>query len=199
MREHGAELNNKLKQSREEIEGLKKNLEQVTNEAEVDFLTNIFNRKAFERLLDERTEEARISKHPLCLLMLDIDHFKAFNDNFGHLLGDEVLKIVAKSMKDCVRGADVVARYGGEEFSVILPDTPIAGASKVAETIRETISKRELKRRDSGESYGQITVSIGISVLQPSSDTPTTLIKRADDALYKSKHAGRNRVTVEGQ
>ena len=131
--------------------------------------------------------------------MMDIDHFKAFNDNFGHLLGDEVLKIVAKSLTDCVKGADVVARYGGEEFSVILPNTPLNGAQRVAETIRATIAKRELKRRDSGESYGQITVSVGVSLLRPGSDTNESLIKRADDALYKSKRHGRNRVTLEAQ
>lgn len=199
MKRQGEELNTRLEKSKTEIESLKQNLEQVTYESQKDFLTGVFNRKAYDNILDEKIEDVKADGKPLCLLMIDIDHFKKFNDNFGHLLGDEVLKIVAKSLTDCVRGADIVARYGGEEFSVILPDTPMIGAQKVAETIRETIAKRELKRRDNGESYGKITVSIGISSLRPSSDTMESLIKRADAALYESKHKGRNRVTTEAQ
>ena len=197
MRQQGEALNTRLQKSKEEIVLLKQNLQQVTDESQKDFLTGIFNRKAYDRLLDEAMDEAKTESTSLCLLMMDIDHFKAFNDNFGHLLGDEVLKLVAKSLTDCVKGADIVARYGGEEFSVILPDTPIAGAQKVAEIIRQTIAKRELKRRDSGKSYGQITISIGVSQFRPESDTLPTFMKRADDALYKSKHNGRNCVTLE--
>lgn len=199
IRQQGESLNKNLEQSRNEIENLKKNLEQVTTESQRDFLTGVFNRKAYDRLLDEQISEVKSHSKDLCLLMIDIDHFKQFNDKFGHLLGDEVLKIVAKSLTDSVRGRDIVARYGGEEFSVILPDTPMVGAVKVAETICKTIAARELKRRDSGESYGVITVSIGVSLLRHATDTPLNLLKRADEALYQSKNRGRNRVTVEGQ
>lgn len=199
IRKQGAELNKRLEESRGEIEHLKKNLEQVTTESQRDFLTGVFNRKAYDRLLDEQINEARNQGKDMCLLMIDIDHFKQFNDKFGHLLGDEVLKIVAKALTDSVRGRDIVARYGGEEFSVVLPDTPMPGAMKVAETICKTIAARELKRRDSGESYGVITVSIGVSLLRHGSDTAVNLIKRADEALYQSKNRGRNRVTAEGQ
>lgn len=197
IRSHGEEINAKLKKSREEIVALKQNLQQVTDESQKDFLTGIYNRKAFDRLLDDSIEEAKTESQPLSLLMMDIDHFKAFNDNFGHLLGDEVLKLVARSLTDCVKGADIVSRYGGEEFSVVLPDTSVEGAKRVAEIIRKTIAARELKRKDTGKSYGQITVSIGVSLFRPASDTITSLIKRADDALYKSKRDGRNRVTLE--
>lgn len=199
IKNQGEELNAKLQQSREEVEFLKKSLEQVTTESQKDFLTGVYNRKAYDKLLEEQIGVARSQGKELCLLMVDIDHFKSFNDRFGHLLGDEVLKIVAKALTDSVRGRDIVARYGGEEFSVVLPETPLNGALKVAETIRAAIAARELKRRDSGESYGQITVSIGVSSYRRESDDMKSLIKRADEALYKSKNKGRNRVTAEGQ
>jgi diguanylate cyclase len=130
--------------------------------------------------------------------MLDIDHFKQFNDKFGHLLGDEVLKIVARAITYCVRGKDIVARYGGEEFCVLLPGTPLSGAMKVADTIRTTIAMRDLKRKDTGESFGSITVSVGAAQFRSrGEDDIDALVKRADDALYRSKMAGRNRVTGE--
>jgi len=108
-----------------------------------------------------------------------------------------VLKIVAKNLTDSVKGKDTVARYGGEEFSVILPDTQINGAMIVADMIRKAIASKELKRRDTGENYGVITVSIGVGKFRPDSDDADKLIERADKALYRSKYSGRNRVTQE--
>ncbi|MDX1975372.1 MAG: GGDEF domain-containing protein, partial [Rickettsiales bacterium] len=147
-----------------------------------------------EKMFDENALVAKEQNKQLCLIILDIDHFKSFNDRFGHLLGDEVLKTVARTLTDCLKGRDVVARFGGEEFVVILPDTPIEGALKVAEMIRSTISTKELKRKDTGETFGTITVSMGVASFHPTSDTLPTLVKRADDALYKAKHNGRNQV-----
>ncbi|MBV8939731.1 MAG: GGDEF domain-containing protein [Alphaproteobacteria bacterium] len=194
MRERGESLHHKLTASKDEIETLKKNLDQLTHESQRDFLTGVYNRKALDKMLAEQfAQQADIS-----VLMLDVDHFKKFNDKFGHLLGDEVLKIVARAITYCVRGKDIVARYGGEEFCVLLPSTPLQGATKVAENIRTTIATRDLKRKDTGESFGSITVSIGIAQVRHS-DTAETLLKRADEALYKSKHTGRNRVTAEGE
>jgi diguanylate cyclase len=198
LKQHAEKIGKKLEESTAEINLLNKNLQQVTLESQRDFLTGVFNRKTFERYVDEQMLICREKNAPLCLLMIDIDHFKSFNDQFGHLLGDEVLKTVARTLTEILKGRDIVARFGGEEFIVILPETPIEGAMKVAEMIRNAIAGKELKRKDSRETYGTITVSIGVSLFRPQSDTLPTLIKRADDALYISKHSGRNRVTREG-
>ena len=190
-------IGQKLEESTKEIEALRKNLEQVTNASQRDFLTGVYNRRTFEQLFDEQLLVSREQKAELSLLMLDIDHFKRFNDKFGHLLGDEVLKTVAHALTNTLKGRDIVARFGGEEFIIMLPETPIEGAVRVAEMIRSTIASKELKQRNTGENYGTITVSIGVSRLRLDSDTLPTLIKRADDALYRAKRDGRNRVNRE--
>ncbi len=197
LRKSGENISHKLEESTKEINLLRKNLQQVTIEAQRDFLTGVFNRKSFERLIDEQMLLTKENKSELCLLMIDVDHFKKFNDKFGHLLGDEVLKIVARTLTDTLKGRDVVARFGGEEFVVFLPETPIEGAVKVAEMIRSGIADKGLKRKDTGETFGSITVSIGVARFRHDDDSLLTLIKRADDALYLSKNEGRNRVTKE--
>lgn len=197
LKQKGEKISQKLEESTHEISALKKDLQQVTIESQRDFLTGVFNRKTFERYVDEQIAICRTKHSDLCLMMIDIDHFKQFNDRFGHLLGDEVLKIVARTLTDILKGRDVVARFGGEEFIVILPETPLDGAMKVAEMIRVAIAGKELKRRDTGENYGTITVSMGVSCFRHDGDTLPLLVKRADDALYVSKHSGRNRVSRE--
>jgi len=197
LKQSGEKISKKLDESKHEIDTLKKSLQQVTTEAQRDFLTGVFNRKTFEKLIDEEMLHANEKKSDLCLMMIDIDHFKQFNDKFGHLLGDEVLKTVARTLTHTLKGRDIVARFGGEEFIVMLPETPVNGAMKVADEVRQSIASKELKRKDTGENFGRITVSIGISRFRHDQDTLPLFTKRADDALYQSKHNGRNRVTFE--
>lgn len=198
IRASGADFSAKIAESRKEVEMLRTNLEKVTAEARRDFLTGINNRRAFDEIVSEQAELAERNFKDLCLLMIDIDHFKQFNDNWGHQTGDEVLKVVAKALNQNVRGSDIVARYGGEEFVVLLPGTPMNGARVVAENIRKTISASKLKRRDSQDDLGQITVSIGVARMRVGEgDTVPFLLQRADEALYSAKKSGRNRVVAE--
>ncbi len=197
LRESSEQMHQRLDASRKEVEGLKQHLIRATNEAQRDFLTGLFNRKALDKMLDELIAFTEEHGTALSLLMIDVDHFKKFNDTHGHLIGDEVLKMVAKLLTESLKGKDVVARFGGEEFAVLLPSTNIDNAVTVAESIRRAIAGKELKRRDTGEVVGSVSVSIGVASYHPGSDTVPLFLKRADDALYVSKNKGRNRVTAE--
>jgi len=176
-----------------ETESLRKELLQIREESLTDALTGIANRRAFDLELQESMTEANEQHSALCLLLLDIDHFKKFNDTYGHLTGDKVLRFVATILKRCVKGQDFAARYGGEEFAVILPNTSQVGAKVIAEQIRKAISAKELEDKTRNENYGKITASIGIAEYR-FNEVTGDLIKRSDEALYKAKDAGRNRV-----
>jgi len=195
------ELNNKtlearLSASRQEIEQLQQNLEIVRTESLTDPLTTLSNRKYFAQALSKSIAEARDKNEPLSLLMADIDHFKSFNDKYGHLTGDQVLRLVAVAIKQNVKGRDIAARYGGEEFVVALPNTDLKSAITVADQVRHSVMNKELLKRSSGQRLGRITISIGAALLRPD-DTLQTLIERADKCLYGAKHSGRNRVVCE--
>ena len=177
----------------QEVETLRLQLEQAKRESLTDALTGIANRKAFDSALAQSIETAQETTAPFSLLMLDIDHFKQFNDTYGHLVGDKVLRFIASILYHCIKGSDLAARYGGEEFAVILPNTPLRGATTVAEQIRKLISAVELKDKESGKLYGHITASIGIAEFHPE-EAASSLIERADKALYTAKRKGRNRV-----
>jgi diguanylate cyclase len=192
----GKSFGNKLKEATQALETLKKDFEQVKTEATIDPLTGVANRKLFDNSLSSFTKDATINGFPLSLLMIDIDHFKRFNDEHGHLIGDEVLKFVARKIRDLVKGGDLVARFGGEEFAVILPETALEGARIVGENVRNFFAKTSLKTKTTSMVLGNITVSIGISTFKPG-DSPETMIRRSDQALYAAKNAGRNRVADE--
>jgi diguanylate cyclase len=128
--------------------------------------------------------------------MMDIDHFKAFNDNYGHQTGDQVLRLVAVTLKSNIKGRDHAARYGGEEFAAILPDTDVRGARLIAEKIRKAVHAKELLKRSTNQKLGRITVSIGAAQVQRE-ESLHELIERADACLYAAKRAGRNRVICE--
>lgn len=199
LRQSSEQMHKKLEDSRAEVEHLKQTVVQATNEAQRDFLTGVFNRKALDKMLDELAALSNAQKTPLTLLMLDVDHFKKFNDTHGHLIGDEVLKTIAKALTDTLKGKDIVARFGGEEFCVLLPSTAFEHALIVAESLRKTIAEKELTRRDTGQKFGAITVSIGVAAYRPGQDTIPVFIKRADEALYEAKRRGRNRVIGEAK
>jgi diguanylate cyclase len=143
--------------------------------------------------LEKAIAEALETNEAMSLMLTDIDHFKTFNDNFGHLTGDQVLRLVAMSVKHNVKGEDTTARYGGEEFAVILPNTILRAAVTVAEHIRRAVMAKELMKRSTGEHLGRMTISIGVATLRKG-DTRQSLIERADTCLYAAKRHGRNRV-----
>ena len=196
MEEHNNQLEASLKASKHEISQLQTNLEAVRNESLTDPLTSLANRKYFDTALDKFIAQSVANGEPLALLLADIDHFKVFNDTYGHLTGDQVLRLVAMALKQTVKGQDIAARYGGEEFAIILPNTTLRSAVTVADHIRRAVMTKELMKRSTGEHLGRITVSVGAATLHPD-DTGSSLIERADNALYAAKRYGRNRVMCE--
>jgi diguanylate cyclase len=196
MEHTNKKLEDRLMASKEEINQLQANLETVRNESLTDPLTSLANRKYFDAALDQAIADAVKSGEPLSLMMTDIDHFKTFNDTYGHLTGDQVLRLVAIALKQNVKGQDVAARYGGEEFVVLLPKTALMAAVTVADHIRRAVMGKELMRRSTGEALGRVTISLGVAAWRKG-DTVGTLLERADACLYAAKRAGRNCVVAE--
>ncbi|MDZ4759853.1 MAG: diguanylate cyclase [Alphaproteobacteria bacterium] len=196
MSKQNSNLSHKLAQSSSEMDKLRTSLRQARAEALTDALTGVANRKLFDETLRLRKEEADADKSELSLILCDIDHFKSFNDTWGHQTGDQVIRFVASALTKFALPDHLVARYGGEEFAVVMPRTPLKQAGRIADQIRTAIEVKRLVRRSTNETIGAVTVSFGGAIYTPG-ETVSQIIARADECLYFSKRNGRNRVTLE--
>lgn len=196
MSQKNQALEAQLKASSARMSVLQSRLETARREALTDALTGVGNRKSFDIALQFRAHQAAEQKSDLTLMLLDIDHFKKFNDDFGHRVGDQVLKIVGAKLKASVVGADAAARYGGEEFALLMPQTRLPDALDRADRLRISLGSHYLKNRSTGQSYGTVTVSAGVARYRPGEQLEE-FVNRADQALYKAKSEGRNRVIAE--
>lgn len=187
-------LETQLHDTTAELSKLREHLEQVRLDALTDALSGLANRKAFDEALERMCAEAEVSGEPLTLAVIDIDFFKHFNDTWGHQTGDQVIRYVGSVISRASPSPRLGVRYGGEEFAIIFPGESVRPSLLSMEGIREEVSSRILKRRSTNEDLGAITVSAGIAE-RKRGETPTSLLERADKALYASKKAGRNRTS----
>jgi diguanylate cyclase len=190
------ELQEELLVATTKVTNLQSSIEAITKDATTDFLTKLNNRRYFDSAIEQLVTLAHQEKAPLSFIAADIDHFKLFNDKWGHQVGDQVLKLVAEVLRENIKGQDLLARYGGEEFVIALPNTSLSDAETLAEHIRIAIFKRNLINRKSNENLGRVTMSFGIALLQPN-ETADELFKAADTALYQAKCGGRNKVVSQ--
>jgi diguanylate cyclase (GGDEF)-like protein len=165
-----------------------------------DSLTGCFNRRHMLEVMDAELRRSWRSRLPLALLMFDLDHFKEVNDQYGHLCGDALLATVGQRMKAVLRGSDVKCRWGGEEFLVLLPDTPLAGAQRVAELVRRDLESHPVRWRVGDLAVDiRVTASFGVTAVTPGEIDATAIIARADAALYRAKADGRNCISVAAE
>lgn len=193
MAENSLKLEARIAQSKHLIQDLHQDLEALRAESLTDELTGIPNRKRFGQLLKMETLEADESGDPLCLAIVDVDNFKRVNDRFGHQTGDQVLRLVAQTLRRHMRPGDHAARYGGEEFALLLPRTGLREAVRITEQIRKAVGSREIIKRSSRQCIGLLTLSIGVTPYRLG-ETPDCFIGRADRCLYDAKQRGRDRV-----
>lgn len=189
-------VEDQLRTACEEIRQLRDSLAEAQEQANKDALTGLPNRRALDTRLAAATETARQTGRPFSIAICDIDHFKAFNDRFGHQIGDEVIKFVASGLAKDANERLFAARYGGEEFVVLFEGVDASGAGAEVDRIRQAISARDLKVNATGQTLGRLTFSAGVAQLCPDDDGSSAMLKRADIALYEAKRGGRNRVIV---
>lgn len=196
MQEHVQRVEALLVESTGRIEEMRRDLQVAWREARTDGLTGLANRKHFDLAVRTAAGQALEQDRPVCLMMADVDHFKTFNDSHGHLMGDHVLRLVASIIRSNIKGRDLAARYGGEEFAVILPDTRLDDAVSLANQLRHNISIRQIQLKQSRQTLGRVTVSLGVAEYR-AGEPVTGWIDRADEALYEAKRSGRNRVVAQ--
>jgi len=197
MKESSEAFQAEMVQSSDEVKDLRQQLIEARAEAMQDELTEIGNRKAFNNALQELMLDASENNSTLCLILSDIDFFKKFNDTYGHLIGDSVLRYYASIMKKGTSDNETICRYGGEEFAILLADSSIEEARTRAEEVREAIQAAHLKRKNEDKPISTITASFGISTYRVNQETSDDFIARADEALYHAKDNGRNQVVLE--
>ncbi len=169
-------------------------MQRLSELALIDPLTKILNRRAFFSKFQEELERTRRYRRPTSLAMIDVDHFKSYNDMEGHVRGDEALRKIAGFFQNNLRKTDILARYGGEEFVLLMPETPLEGAREICERLRSAIERTSFSGKEK-EAY--LTVSIGISLVPLTPTTPEEIVRMADMALYEAKQDGRNRIVVK--
>ena len=194
--ERNRTLEQQLHQSSARITRLKESLADVRREATTDPMTNLLNRRTFDMRLRRALKQAKAERSALSVMMLDVDHFKRVNDNHGHNTGDLVLRLIGRLLNESIKGRDTAARYGGEEFAIIMAGADLHASATVANQICSTLAARPIVLKSSGKSIGMVTLSVGVAQFQPG-DTAAALLDRADVALYRAKHLGRNQVCTE--
>lgn len=188
-------LNEKLASAVDEVTEIRAFLTRVAEQTRTDFLTKLCNRRQFESVLGGEIQNSNEKNKPLCLILCNIDHFKKFNYDFGYKVGDQAIVLVANTIKENVKGRDVVARYTGEEFAIMLPDTSLSAATSLAEKLRESIAKRKLVTRSTQKHLGTINMSFGIADYRYG-DARDALIETAYARLYEAKKSGRSKVVA---
>ena len=192
MEQRAKALEGELQASSQQVHELRGKLDSVRKESMTDPLTQIANRKAFDEAV--KSALSGVSQgETVSLLICDIDHFKKFNDSWGHQTGDQVLRLVAACLSENTKGRDTAARYGGEEFAVLLRGTDLEDATHVAEQIRATVETKKLIKKSTGDILGTITISIGVAQFGKN-ESVDQVVRRADACLYGAKHHGRNMV-----
>ena len=191
-------LENNFSEASVELDTIRNSLKEAEERAKTDMLTGLANRRALEEFFRGAQMRAMEIEDPLSILLLDIDHFKKFNDNYGHAVGDQVIRLIASVLRKQVRDRDLAARYGGEELIAVLPSADLETCRVVAERIRGTIAECRITRRSTGEFLPDITVSIGVASFRPG-ESMAELIERCDRALYRAKALGRNRTVTEAE